>query len=540
MERLRGYDARWLMVALILGLFVGSVGFVSRGAPRAEIAAIDPSVGADSTLVAVGEPQRLITHVARAGETVSSVAERYGITANTIRWANGLDQGAEDLAPGTRLTILPLSGVLHVVHEGETVDALAARYESLPEAIRSANGLAAGAELAVGSTLLVPGGRPARALARAAEPRFQPSFRGVARPVAEGVFAAAVPSAMPSPVAAPQATPAPAATPARAAEPTPITRTYAVVAGDTLRSIAARFGVSTEALIASNDLASADLLSIGQDVLIPAQDGVVYAVREGDTLIGLAERFGAGAADIVRANGLTNADLLPVGQHVLIPGSAVAERVAEQRLAPVRLAGRAALSSRGGARRYTVQAGDTLGDIAERFGLASSRVIGEANGMVLPYVLQIGQELAIPAGGGVPARAAAPARPAPLPPSAVGGSVVAYARQFVGYPYVFGGTTPRGFDCSGFVWYVFRNMDRPIPRDLYGQWQSGAPVSYANLAPGDIVFFSNTYMPGLSHNGIYIGGGLFVNAQSESYGVRITSMAEAYWAKRYSGARRVP
>lgn len=516
-----------------MGLFVASLVFVSTGARGAEVATVEPLIGADSTLMAVGQSQRLIVHVTVPGETVSAVAERYGITANTIRWANGLDASVEELAPGTRLTILPVSGVLHVVRAGETVDDVAARYASVAAAVRSVNGLAPDAEPAVGSTLLVPGGRPAPVVA--AEQRFQPTFRGVARPVLDGMFDVAVPPPAPAPA---EATPAPA--PAPAAEPAPIIRTYAVAAGDTLHSIAARFGVSTQALIASNDLPSADLLRVGQELIIPAQDGIIYTVQEGDTLLRLAQRFGVGAEAIVAANKLQNADLLPVGQQLLVPGNEVAERIAEQRLSSLRLAGRLAAATRGGARRYTVQAGDTLGEIAERFGLSSSRVIAEANGIAPPYTLRIGQELVIPAGAeSRPAASARTAAAAPAP-SVVGGSVVAFARQFVGYPYAFGGASPRGFDCSGFVWYVFRNTGRWIPRDLYGQYQSGAPVSYANLEPGDIVFFSNTYMPGLSHNGIYIGGGLFIHAQSEGYGVRITSLGEAYWAKRYSGARRVP
>ena len=77
---------------------------------------------------------------------------------------------------------------------------------------------------------------------------------------------------------------------------------------------------------------------------------------------------------------------------------------------------------------------------------------------------------------------------------------------------VWGGTSPGGFDCSGFVWYVFRKAGDPIPRDMWGQYQSGSRVSQANLQPGDVVFFAGTYEAGLSHDGIYIGGGRFIHA----------------------------
>jgi cell wall-associated NlpC family hydrolase/transposase-like protein len=567
---------------MVLGLFTISlvvVGTTSQsrlsGAPAVSAAAAEPAVGADSTLVSLRSNQRFITHVVAPGETVSALAERYGVTANTIRWANGLDPASETLLPGMRLTILPLSGVLHVVREGETVEEVAARYQSVAEAIRSVNSVAAGQQPAAGTVLLVPGGRPATVVAEAS--RFRPSSRSMLRPQTEGeTFAVLVPSAANAPAAA---TPAPTATPTLAPTPSPtpaaapgvVARRYAVEAGDTILSIAGRFGVSAEAIIASNNLSEADLLSIGQELLIPAQEGFVYMVREGDMLREIAERYGTSAQSIIGANRLQNPDMLLVGEHLLIPGYAAAERAAEEILAPIRAASaaRAVMSSRSGerpapaSRTYTVREGDTLRDIAQRFGL-TPLAIAQANGLEAPYMLQIGMQLTIP-GGGSPAPAAAPAAPAPRPapaaaapapaprpapaaapqpaappPSAAGGSVVSFARQFVGYPYVFGGASPRGFDCSGFVWYVFRNAGRWLPRDLYGQWQSGVPVSYANLQPGDIVFFSNTYIRGLSHNGIYIGGGMFIHAQSEGTGVRITSMAEPYWASRYTGARRLP
>lgn len=568
-RRAHALDPRWIVVPIVLGVFGvalaigGSKSQTRQLATDAAPAVVSvPVVGADSTLVSVRADQRFITHVVAPGETVSAIAERYGITASTIRWANGLDPQSEALLPGMRLTILPLSGVLHVVRPGETVEELAARYQSVAEAIRSVNGLAAGEQPAAGAMMLVPGGRPAMAMS--AQERFRPSARSMVRPQADGeTFAVLVPSAASEPLdagtqgaAQPTATPTPSPTPVR--EPAVVARRYAVEAGDTVLSIAERFGVSAEAVIASNQLTHADLLRVGQELIIPVQDGVIHVVRAGEMLRELAERYGASTESIVRANHLSNADLLPVGIELLIPGSAVAQRAAEEILAPIRLASaaRATPTSRGGERptvgRYVVREGDTLREIAGRFGL-SPLAIARANGLEAPYILQIGQELVIPGGGNPteapmprPALASAP-QPAPArvqppapPPSAAGGSVVGFARQFVGYPYVFGGASPRGFDCSGFVWYVFRNVGRWVPRDMYGQWQTGVPVSHQNLQPGDIVFFSNTYMPGLSHNGIYIGGGLFIHAQSEGTGVRITSLAEPYWASRYTGARRVP
>lgn len=109
--------------------------------------------------------------------------------------------------------------------------------------------------------------------------------------------------------------------------------------------------------------------------------------------------------------------------------------------------------------------------------------------------------------------------------------------NYVGVPYVFGGTTPRGFDCSGFTRYVFATAGISLPRTADVQFEVGVPVSYNNLKPGDLVFFS-TYTYGASHVGIYLGDGKFINASS-SRGVVVDSLSMSYWANTYIGARRV-
>lgn len=115
-------------------------------------------------------------------------------------------------------------------------------------------------------------------------------------------------------------------------------------------------------------------------------------------------------------------------------------------------------------------------------------------------------------------------------------SLISYAEQFIGRPYIWGGTTPNpGFDCSGYTQYVFAHFGIQINRIAADQFAQGISVSEGDLKPGDLVFFS-TYAPGATHVGIYIGNGMFINA--EDAGLMITSLSNSYWNPRYIGARR--
>lgn len=115
--------------------------------------------------------------------------------------------------------------------------------------------------------------------------------------------------------------------------------------------------------------------------------------------------------------------------------------------------------------------------------------------------------------------------------------IISTARTFMGVPYVFGGTTPKGFDCSGLVQYVFKMHGVNIPRLADDQYKLGKSVKRNQLTPGDLVFFT-TYTSGVSHCGIYVGDGKFLHASS-SKGVKIDSLDDDYWKPRFVGARKV-
>ena len=112
--------------------------------------------------------------------------------------------------------------------------------------------------------------------------------------------------------------------------------------------------------------------------------------------------------------------------------------------------------------------------------------------------------------------------------------VVAIAKKHLGARYRWGGASPAGFDCSGFVMYVYGHVGVGLPHNAAKQYRYGALVTRERLEPGDVVFFD-----GLHHNGIYIGGGRFIHARREGGGVMISGLGESWYWTRWVGGRRL-
>ncbi len=120
--------------------------------------------------------------------------------------------------------------------------------------------------------------------------------------------------------------------------------------------------------------------------------------------------------------------------------------------------------------------------------------------------------------------------------SSIAAKLTHNAMRFIGTPYVFGGESSRGFDCSGYVQHVFAMVGVRVPRTADAQFYAAHKIRNG-ARPGDLVFFQ-TYAPGPSHVGIYLGGGKFVHAGS-SHGVTISRISDRYWANHYLGTKRV-
>ncbi|PTA68439.1 peptidoglycan endopeptidase [Deinococcus arcticus] len=305
-------------------------------------------------------------------------------------------------------------------------------------------------------------------------------------------------------------------------------------------------------------------------------------VQAGDTAYSLARRAGLSVEALLALNGL-GAPTLKVGQVLTLrtmPGASAGPVVQAQ-----------SLPAAAPALFHTVQAGETLYALARRYGVTVDALLA-ANRLPVGAVLRAGQVLALPAGaqapaspvaGAVPVASPAPAAspagtgvqgspfvpggPTPSAPQVQPGAPMPQPGRPTGQapasaipvrsavpdtdwrqaalalldtPYVYGGTTPRGTDCSGLVLQVFTPLGLSLPRTSADQARAGQAVDQGDLQPGDLVFFDTEGRGRVTHVGIYLGEDQFVSANSYQGRVTVDTLrADRYWGPRYLLARRI-
>jgi cell wall-associated NlpC family hydrolase len=278
-----------------------------------------------------------------------------------------------------------------------------------------------------------------------------------------------------------------------------------------------------------------------------------YTVSRGDTLASIAQRFGTTVEVLKRANSL-QANLIHPGQRLVVPGVKVAARVPPPGpmitvKVPPQTPAEAPAPSEPFAGKLAV--GDTVtiqiplrvrrgpGTYFTNLALVAPQtplpVTGESNGWV---------QLQLPDGESGWARqedlrGAPVARSVPKGRATTGDVIAREAMQYVGTRYLWGGVSSGGMDCSGLVYVVFSSFAPDLGRmSSYDYFRMGVPVEQTDLRPGDLVFFT-TYAPGASHVGIYVGEHKFIHAASSIQQVTVSTLSEAYYVTRYIGARRL-
>ncbi len=265
--------------------------------------------------------------------------------------------------------------------------------------------------------------------------------------------------------------------------------------------------------------------------IAPVTSSASYKVVKGDTLSGIAMRHKVSVTQLMNWNNLSSSTIR-IGQMLNIQNvTASVQPVAP--VAPIAPAPAPVVSTG----TYTIVKGDTLSGIAIRHGISVTQLMNWNN--LTSSMIRIGQVLKVQ-NTVVAAQPDPTPTPTPVsnPAPALSGTVdqlISIAKAQLGTPYVWGGSAVGGFDCSGYIYYIFNQAGIKMPRTNTNGYDARS-YDISNPQVGDLVFFANTYKPGISHMGIYLGNNNFIHAGGDR--VQITSLSDKYWGKKFDGFKR--
>lgn len=320
--------------------------------------------------------------------------------------------------------------------------------------------------------------------------------------------------------------------------------TYTVKSGDTLSGIASKHKVSLSDLMKWNGLDTT--LIFPGNVFVVSKSGAgssgssssssssssgsssTYKVKSGDTLSHIASRYGVSVANLKKWNNLSS-DLIRVGQKLSVKGGSSSGGSSS---------GSSGSGSSSSKKTYTVKSGDSLSKIASQYGVTVSKLKSWNN--LKSDTIYIGQKLSINGKSSGSSSSGSSNSGGSSGGSANAGfnvnKLVNEAKKHQGVPYVWGGQSTSGFDCSGYIHYVYNKAGLKSSRtNTEGYYSRSYYIN--NPQVGDLVFFEGTYKAGISHMGIYLGNNQFIHAGT-STGVTITSLSNPYWSKHFDGFKR--